>query len=121
MATQMHIRLSKATRHAFVIPRYSPLRQCRFNSKTSEAEEPSAAKGSTDSNNEKTERQSHSEKSESSKSTSGDTKSVAQTDKELQEKLESMCGGGGDAALELENGKPVTMKRGVRKNMFRLI
>ena len=28
---------------------------------------------------------------------------------------------GGIAGIELEDGKPVTMKRGVRENMFRLI
>ena len=59
--------------------------------------------------------------SEAPDTTSRQTKTVAQTDQELFEKLESMCGGGGAAALELENGKPVTMKRGVKDNMFRLI
>lgn len=118
----MHMRVSNVTGRAFKIPRYNVLQQCRFyTSKPSEAGEHSSVKSSTHSDNEKTERQCHSEQSESSRSSSGNTKSVAQADRELLEKLELMCGGGGDAALELENGKPVTMKRGVRNNMFRLI
>lgn len=40
---------------------------------------------------------------------------------ELREKLEGISGGGGAAGLELENGQPVAMKRGVRSNMFRVI
>ena len=48
-------------------------------------------------------------------------KTVAQADEELREKLEQISGGGGEAGLELEDGKPVTMKRSVRNNMFRLI
>lgn len=35
--------------------------------------------------------------------------------------MEQMSGGGGEAGLELEDGKPVTMKRSVRNNMFRYI
>ncbi|KAI9759883.1 MAG: hypothetical protein M4579_002008 [Chaenotheca gracillima] len=49
------------------------------------------------------------------------TKSVSQTDEEVRQKLEAMSGEGGEAGLELENGKPVAMKRSVRENMFRLI
>lgn len=48
-------------------------------------------------------------------------KTQLQTDAELQQKLEEISGGGGEAGLELENGKPVAMKRGVKENMFRLI
>ena len=48
-------------------------------------------------------------------------KTQAEKDAELREKLEAMSGGGGEAGLELENGQPVAMKRGVRENMFRLI
>lgn len=48
-------------------------------------------------------------------------KTVAQTDEELREKLEAMSGEGGAAGLELEDGKPVAMKRSVRNNIFRLI
>jgi hypothetical protein len=49
------------------------------------------------------------------------TKTQAQQDEELRLKLEGISGEGGEAGLELENGKPVAMKRGVRENMFRLI
>lgn len=48
-------------------------------------------------------------------------KTMAQLDEELREKLEGRSGDGGTAGLELEGGKPVAMKRGVRENMFRLI
>jgi len=48
-------------------------------------------------------------------------KTMAQLDEELREKLEGRSGEGGAAGLELEGGKPVAMKRGVRENMFRLI
>ncbi|PGH11742.1 hypothetical protein AJ80_07003 [Polytolypa hystricis UAMH7299] len=48
-------------------------------------------------------------------------KTIAEMDQELREKLEAMGSGGGPAALELENGKPVAMKRSVKNNMFRLI
>ena len=46
---------------------------------------------------------------------------MAQLDEELRVKLEGHSGDGGTAGVELENGKPVAMKRGVRENMFRLI
>lgn len=49
------------------------------------------------------------------------TKSVSQTDAELRERLEKMSGEGGSAGIEYEDGKPNTMKRSVRNNMFRLI
>lgn len=48
-------------------------------------------------------------------------KTMAELDEELLEKLEGRSGDGGVAGLELEDGKPVAMKRGVRENMFRLI
>ena len=48
-------------------------------------------------------------------------KSQAELDAELRERLEAMSGGGGEAGLELEDGKPVAMKRGTKTNMFRLI
>jgi hypothetical protein len=44
-----------------------------------------------------------------------------QLDKEMQEKMAGIAGDGGDAGLELEDGRPVSMKRGVRENMFRYI
>jgi hypothetical protein len=48
-------------------------------------------------------------------------KTMAELDQELMQKLEMMSGEGGEAGLELENGKPVAMKRSVRENMFRVI
>lgn len=49
------------------------------------------------------------------------TKTVAQADAELRERLERMSGDGGAAGIEYEDGKPSAMKRGVRNNMFRVI
>ncbi|KAL9622595.1 MAG: hypothetical protein Q9160_003092 [Pyrenula sp. 1 TL-2023] len=48
-------------------------------------------------------------------------KTLAEADEELRQKLEAMSGDGGEAGIELEGGKPVAMKRGVRENMFRYI
>lgn len=124
MATQMHFQLSKTIRHCSVFPRYNPLPQWRsYSSKPSgpKTGEAPSARESTSPSDTKIEKPSQSEESENSKSSPNAAKTVAQSDEELREKLESMCGGGGEAALELENGKPVTMKRGVRENMFRLI
>lgn len=50
-----------------------------------------------------------------------DKKTMAQLDEELRMKMEGRSGDGGSAGIELEDGKPVAMKRGVRENMFRLI
>jgi hypothetical protein len=110
------IRLSIAMKHASKLPRYTPLRQHRFYSNPSPSKtEERSEKASTPSKSDRMDKQSQPEQCEAS------AKTVAQADQELLEKLESMCGSGGAAALELENGKPVTMKRGVRENMFRLI
>ncbi|GFF42201.1 hypothetical protein IFM46972_06789 [Aspergillus udagawae] len=49
------------------------------------------------------------------------TKSVAQADEELRERLEQMSGEGGASGIEYEDGKPTAMKRSVRNNMFRYI
>ncbi|KAF7592915.1 hypothetical protein BBP40_012236 [Aspergillus hancockii] len=49
------------------------------------------------------------------------SKTVSQADKELREKLEQMSGDGGASGVEYEDGKPSTMKRSVRNNMFRYI
>ena len=46
---------------------------------------------------------------------------MAELDDELRLKLEGIDREGGEAGLELEGGKPVAMKRGVKENMFRLI
>ncbi|KAL4951843.1 hypothetical protein BDW69DRAFT_169055 [Aspergillus filifer] len=48
-------------------------------------------------------------------------KTVAQEDEELRRRLEERSGEGGAAGLEYEDGKPQTMKRSVRNNMFRYI
>ncbi|MCJ1333393.1 hypothetical protein MMC10_010089 [Thelotrema lepadinum] len=48
-------------------------------------------------------------------------KTVAELDAELRQKLEARSGGGGEAGLEMEDGKPAALKRGVKENMFRVI
>ena len=48
-------------------------------------------------------------------------KTQAELDEELRQKLEGIAGDGGEAGMELENGQPVSMKRGVKTNMFRYI
>ncbi|KAK3636645.1 hypothetical protein LTR56_000862 [Elasticomyces elasticus] len=48
-------------------------------------------------------------------------KTQAQLDAELMEKLAGMSDEGGSAGVEYEDGKPVTMKRSVKSNMFRYI
>lgn len=48
-------------------------------------------------------------------------KTWAQMDEELRAAMEGRAGDGGLAGAELEGGKAVAMKRGVRDNMFRYI
>jgi hypothetical protein len=48
-------------------------------------------------------------------------KTQAELDQELQEKLRGLSGDGGDSGVEYEDGKPVSMKRSVKNNMFRYI
>jgi len=48
-------------------------------------------------------------------------KTQAQLDAELQAAMEGHAGDGGMSGAELEGGKAVSMKRGVRDNMFRYI
>lgn len=48
-------------------------------------------------------------------------KTQAQLDAELQAAMEGRSGDGGISGAELEGGKAVSMKRGVRDNMFRYI
>ncbi|KAI9754751.1 MAG: hypothetical protein M1815_005450 [Lichina confinis] len=43
------------------------------------------------------------------------------SDEEVRRRLDEMSGDGGEAGLELEDGRPVAMKRGVKANMFRVI
>ena len=63
------------------------------------------------------------ESKESGKGNPGQKKKKTQTelDEELRSAMEGMAGDGGLAGAELEGGKAVTMKRGVRDNMFRYI
>jgi hypothetical protein len=60
-------------------------------------------------------------RNDSQKSKPKVTKSVAQSDEELRERLEQMSGEGGASGIEYEDGKPNAMKRSVRNNMFRYI
>ena len=55
------------------------------------------------------------------KTTEAPRKTQAQLDQELREKLAGIQGDGGDAGLELEDGKVKGIGRGVRENMFRYI
>ena len=48
-------------------------------------------------------------------------KTMAQLDEEMKRAMSGLAGDGGEAGLELEDGKAVSMKRGVRENMFRYI
>lgn len=48
-------------------------------------------------------------------------KTMAQLDEEMRLAMEGRAGDGGESGVELEDGKPVSMKRGVRDNMFRYI
>lgn len=48
-------------------------------------------------------------------------KTMAQLDEEMRQKMEGLAGDGGEAGAELEDGKPVAMKRSVKENMFRYI
>lgn len=48
-------------------------------------------------------------------------KTMEEADEEMRRAMENLAGDGGDAGVELEDGKPVAMKRGVRENMFRYI
>ncbi|KAL8712940.1 MAG: hypothetical protein Q9220_002798 [cf. Caloplaca sp. 1 TL-2023] len=48
-------------------------------------------------------------------------KTVAELDEEIRMKMEGRSGEGGEAGLELEDGRPAAMKRSVKNNMFRLI
>lgn len=48
-------------------------------------------------------------------------KSILQQDEELRQKMSGLSGDGGDSGVEYEDGKPVSMKRSVKNNMFRYI
>lgn len=66
------------------------------------------------------------QKEEPSKPSEGESgkkrkKTMAELDAEMQAAMEGHAGDGGLAGAELEGGKAVSMKRGVRDNMFRYI
>ncbi|KAF2856326.1 hypothetical protein T440DRAFT_463664 [Plenodomus tracheiphilus IPT5] len=48
-------------------------------------------------------------------------KTQAELDQEMLVKLQGLDGDGGSAGVEYEDGKPVSMKRSVKSNMFRYI
>ncbi|KAK4200736.1 hypothetical protein QBC40DRAFT_279336 [Triangularia verruculosa] len=48
-------------------------------------------------------------------------KTLREMDEELRLKMEGLSGDGGASGVEYEDGKAVSMKRGVRDNMFRYI
>ncbi|KAK5129324.1 hypothetical protein LTR08_003582 [Meristemomyces frigidus] len=48
-------------------------------------------------------------------------KTQAQLDQELMDKMKGLSGDGGESGVEYENGVAVSMKRGVKDNMFRYI
>jgi hypothetical protein len=47
--------------------------------------------------------------------------SLAEADEELRRRLEEISGEGGASGVETEDGRPISMKRAVRNNMFRYI
>lgn len=49
------------------------------------------------------------------------TKTMAEKDAELMQKLAGISGEGGESGVEYEDGKASAMKRSVKNNMFRLI
>ncbi|KAI0802944.1 hypothetical protein GGR55DRAFT_404818 [Xylaria sp. FL0064] len=49
------------------------------------------------------------------------TKTMAELDEELKQKMSGIAGDGGESGVEYEDGQPVAMKRGVKNNMFRYI
>lgn len=72
--------------------------------------------------NKSSNKQANSEKShKATEKTKESHKSVAQTDEDMRSIMEALSGDGGAAGAELEDGKPVAMKRSVRDNMFRYI
>nr|POE72298.1 hypothetical protein CFP56_12174 [Quercus suber] len=58
---------------------------------------------------------------EKSSRTRPPAKTVAQADEELRQKMSGLSGDGGDSGVEYEDGKPVSMKRSVKNNMFSAI
>lgn len=81
---------------------------------------PTAARNKQAEPKEETQKQKPSQVEESSK-VKPPKKTLAQLDEEMRAAMEGMSGDGGIAGAELEGGKAVSMKRGVRDNMFRYI
>ena len=52
---------------------------------------------------------------------SAERKVQAELDKELELKMQGLAGDGGESGIEYEDGRPVSMKRSVKNNMFRYI
>ena len=86
------------------------LSQSRFASSTTNKEPPTEAKAAETAKKQ--------EKVEKLKKTH---KTMAELDEEMKQAMEGMSGEGGEYGLELEGGKPVSMKRSVKENMFRYI
>lgn len=101
-------KISNPLYHHRLLSTSSLLHSATSSSNSSSNSSPSGAQSSQDQQNNAKQQQSH-------------KKTMAELDEELRQKLEGMSGEGGAAGIELENGKPVAMKRGVRENMFRLI
>lgn len=108
-STAVRTKISKVLRHQRLLSTSSPLHSTTpsSNSASSNSISP-ASQSSQDQQNNAKQQQDH-------------KKTMAELDEELRQKLEGMSGEGGAAGIELEDGKPVAMKRGVRDNMFRLI
>ncbi len=51
----------------------------------------------------------------------GANKTQRELDEELRQRMEGISGDGGASGVEYEDGKPASMKRSVRENMFRYI
>lgn len=58
---------------------------------------------------------------EKTANTQTSTKTMAEKDAELMQKLAGISGEGGESGVEYEDGKASAMKRSVKNNMFRLI
>lgn len=58
---------------------------------------------------------------EKAATTQNSTKTMAEKDAELMQKLAGISGEGGESGVEYEDGKASAMKRSVKNNMFRLI
>ena len=101
-------------------PKFAPARH----SSTSNAQS-STANGQPSQNTTPTlQNQDQTTKSTANETASNDApkkKSVLQQDEELRQEMSGLSGDGGESGIEYEDGKPVSMKRSVKNNMFRYI